>query len=79
MSKVNVDDSSNYLLTRLEETIATWNRMVKVVATMKAFIQRCQIRRELRGEFILSVDELQTSERTIIVLLQSKYLSTQRP
>lgn len=77
VSKVKIDDTSNYLLTKLEETITSWRKMVRVVATMKSFIKRCRTKKESRGKFIISVDDLQSSERSIITVLQLKYLSKQ--
>ena len=77
VSKVKSDDSSDCLLTKLEETITSWRKMVRVVKTMKSFIKRCRTRKESRGKFIISVEDLQSSERSIITLLQLKYLSKQ--
>ena len=51
--------------------------MVRVIATMKSFIKRCQTKKEDRAEFILSVEDLQNSERYIVIMLQRKYMASQ--
>ena len=48
--------------------------MVRIVATIKKFIQRCKLHRRDRKPFKLLVDDIDDAERTIVRLVQQKYL-----
>ena len=66
--------SYHSLITTLEERISNWNKMVRVVATMKFFVKQCQTPKDSRKEFVLSVKDLLASQRCIVTMLQSKYM-----
>ena len=62
-----------HVLTRMER-ISSWNKIIRVVATITEFCARIQKKSDSSSEFTLSVSSLRNAEIAVIQLIQEKYL-----
>ena len=70
-------DESFCLISMLENRLSSWNKIVRVVATMKRFCVRARKREDLSNSFTLSTADIKDAEILIIRLIQEKYLGAE--
>ena len=75
-------ESSNYVINKLEEAVSCWKRMIRIVATMMIFCNRCHTKSDPTGTDLsstrkLSVEMLQHAQLRILQGLQGVYLNNE--
>ena len=75
-------EPSNHVISELEESVSSWKRMIRIVATMISFCNRCRTKRDNQinlsdspGRF--SVEELQQAQLRILQSVQCVYMKNE--
>ena len=71
--QASIVKGSSYVITKLEERLSSWKRVIRVIATMLKFYKRCKQKQKINLSF--SVEDTKEAEQIIIKLIQEKYMS----